>query len=133
MRRLGGALLAALVVSQVCTQGVAAPAGESIYRQGILPSGQPLTARREPDLPVSGIDAACTNCHRRSDHVADSFMRDYLVERVEGMLEHRIITGYYPRLALAPNERFASKGGYIVHFAQPSGAQVSADTDWFVP
>jgi hypothetical protein len=27
------------------------------------------------------------------------------------MLEHRLVTGYYPRLALAPNQRFASKGG----------------------
>jgi hypothetical protein len=76
---------------------------------------------------------ACNLVSETLNHMADSFMRDYLVERVEVMLEHRIITGYYPRLALAPNERFASKGGYIVHFAQPSGAQVSADTDWFVP
>jgi hypothetical protein len=63
----------------------------------------------------------------------DAVTRDYLIERIEGMLEHRMITGYYPRLALAPNERFASKGGYIVHFARPSGVQVVADTDWFVP
>jgi hypothetical protein len=76
---------------------------------------------------------ACSLVSETLNHMADSFMRDYLVERVEGMLEHRIITGYYPRLALAPNERFASKGGYIVHFAQASGAQVSADTDWVVP
>jgi hypothetical protein len=61
MRRLGGALLAALVASQTCAQGTPAPAAESIYRQGI--------ARREPDLKVSGIDAACSNCHRRSEGV----------------------------------------------------------------
>jgi hypothetical protein len=76
---------------------------------------------------------ACGLLSETLSHMADSFMRDYLVERVEGMLEHRIITGYYPRLALAPNERFASKGGFIVHFAQPTGAQLTADTDWLVP
>jgi hypothetical protein len=76
---------------------------------------------------------ACGLLSETLSHMSDSFMRDYLVERIEGMLEHRIITGYYPRLALAPNERFASKGGYIVHFAQASGSQVSADTEWFVP
>ncbi|HWY95449.1 MAG TPA: hypothetical protein VNX69_09670 [Steroidobacteraceae bacterium] len=76
---------------------------------------------------------ACGLISETLSHMADSFMRDYLVERVEGMLEHRIITGYYPRLALAPNERFASKGGFIVHFAQPTGAQLTADTDWLVP
>ena len=50
-----------------------------------------------------------------------------------GMIEHQLISGYYPRLALAPNERFASKGGHLVHFTQPSGAQVLADTEWLVP
>ena len=33
----------------------------------------------------------------------------------------------------AGRERFASKGGYLVHFTQPSGAQVLADTEWLVP
>jgi hypothetical protein len=76
---------------------------------------------------------ACGLLSETLSHMSDSFMRDYLVERVEGMLEHRIITGYYPRLTLAPNERFASKGGFIVHFAQSAGAQVAPDTEWLVP
>jgi hypothetical protein len=76
---------------------------------------------------------ACNLLSEALTHISDSLNRDYLVEHIEGMLEHRIVTGYYPRLALAPHERFASKGGYIVHFTQPSGAQVSADTDWIVP
>jgi hypothetical protein len=67
------------------------------------------------------------------NHMVDTFVRDYLVERIEGMLEHRVITGYYPRLALAPGQRFASKGGYLVRFAQPDGARVLADGEWIVP
>jgi hypothetical protein len=62
-----------------------------------------------------------------------SFNADYLVERMEGMLEHQLVSGYYPALALAPNERFASKGGYIVHLAAPAGTKVVPDTDWQVP
>jgi hypothetical protein len=76
---------------------------------------------------------ACSLLAETVNHMADSFIRDFLVERVEGMLEHRIITGYYPRLALAPNQRFASKGGYLVHFADPSGTHVETDGDWLVP
>jgi hypothetical protein len=34
---------------------------------------------------------------------------------------------------LAPNQRFASKGGYIVHFGDQPGGQLVADSDWIVP
>jgi hypothetical protein len=43
------------------------------------------------------------------------------------------VNGYYPRLGLAPGQRFASKGGYLVRFAQPSGPAVVADGAWLVP
>jgi hypothetical protein len=65
--------------------------------------------------------------------MVDTFVRDYLVERVEESLEHRIITGYYPRLALAPGQRFASKGGYMVRFAEPQGSRLLPDGEWIVP
>jgi hypothetical protein len=67
------------------------------------------------------------------NHMVDTFVRDYLVERVEGMLEHRVITGYYPRLALAPGQRFASKGGYLVRFVGTAGTRVAPEGDWTVP
>jgi hypothetical protein len=62
-----------------------------------------------------------------------SFHADYLVERMESTLEHQLVSGYYPALALAPNERFASKGGYIVHWAAPTGTKLVSDTDWRAP
>jgi hypothetical protein len=65
--------------------------------------------------------------------MVDTFVRDYLIERMEAMLEHRVITGYYPRLALAPGQRFASKGGYIVRFAGTTGTGLVAASDWIVP
>ena len=63
----------------------------------------------------------------------DSFVRDYLVERVEGMLSHRLVNGYYPRLGLAPGQRFASKGGYLVRFSEPVGDAVVGDGAWTTP
>jgi hypothetical protein len=75
----------------------------------------------------------CSLVMETLSHMTGSFGPDYLIERMEGMLEHQLITGYFPRLALAQNERFASKGGYIVHFANPSGSRVLPDADWRVP
>jgi len=76
---------------------------------------------------------ACGILSEAINHMVDTFVRDYLLERIEGMLEHRIITGYYPRLTLAAKQRFASKGGYLVRFADASSARLIADGDWVVP
>jgi hypothetical protein len=65
--------------------------------------------------------------------MADSLVQPYLIEQLQRMVEHRLITGYYPHLSLATNQRFASKGGYIAHFAAASGTRLVADSGWIVP
>jgi hypothetical protein len=76
---------------------------------------------------------ACGILAETLGEMLDSFVRDYLVERVEIMLSHRVITGYYPRLSLAQGQRFASKGGYLVRFAGDDGHKLVADGSWTVP
>jgi mono/diheme cytochrome c family protein len=76
---------------------------------------------------------ACGLVSEAVNHTADNFNRTYLVELLQGMVEHRLVTGYYPRLTLATHQRFASKGGYIVHFADSSGLRLIADGDWTTP
>jgi len=76
---------------------------------------------------------ACSVLAETLASMLDSFVRDFLVERVEVMLSARIINGYYTRLGLAPGQRFASKGGYLVRFADPNGKRVVADGEWIVP
>jgi hypothetical protein len=99
----------------------------------------PLGWFRIRHIPVVALQVqadtflACGLIAETLSHMSDAFIRDYLVERLQDLLAHRIITGYYPRLALAMGQRFASKGGYIVGFAEPSGARVVADGDWIVP
>lgn len=76
---------------------------------------------------------ACSILAQAAGTMLDNFVRDYLVERMEVELSHRIINGYYPRLGLAPGQRFASKGAYLVKFAEASGKRLVADGDWVVP
>ena len=89
---------------------------------------------RVVDLPVQADTyLACGLLSETISHLVDTFVPDYLVERVEDMLEHRVLTGYYPRLTLGEHQRFASKGGYFVKFAAPTGTRVVAASDWVIP
>ncbi len=76
---------------------------------------------------------ACSILSENLDSMRDDFVRDYLLERVEMLLGARVINGFYSRLSLASGQRFASKGGYIVRFAEPEGARVTAEGGWIVP
>jgi len=76
---------------------------------------------------------ACGLVSETLNHIVDAFVRDYLVERIEMAVDHRALTGYYPRLSLAPGQRFASKGGYIVRFTDPQGTKVTPLGDWITP
>ena len=76
---------------------------------------------------------ACNIVSESFSDMLDNFVRDYLVENIEVMLSTRIINGYYTKLGLAPGQRFASKGGYIVRFAAADGKKLIPDGDWIVP
>ena len=76
---------------------------------------------------------ACGVLAETLNHMADVIEPDYLVERMQEILDHRILTGYYPRLTLATGQSLASKGGYLVKFAEPTGTRVVPDGEWTVP
>jgi mono/diheme cytochrome c family protein len=76
---------------------------------------------------------ACGILAETLNHMADVIEPDYLVERMQEILDHRILTGYYPRLTLATGQSLASKGGYFVKFSEPTGTRIVADGEWTVP
>ncbi len=65
-----------------------------------------------------------------TSQMLDNLYRDYLIERAEDMLGRGTNSTAYPRLSLAPGQRFASKGAYI---ARIDGDKLSAESDWIVP
>jgi hypothetical protein len=76
---------------------------------------------------------ACGILAETLNHMADVIEPDYLIERMQEILDHRILTGYYPRLTLAAGQSIGSKGGYLVKFAEPTGTRIVPDGEWTVP
>lgn len=89
--------------------------GRRIYREGILPSGQPLQGASQAGVTLSGTGAACATCHRRSGYGSS-----------EGPIEVRAITGpalFGERVAPpAPASALDSKRPGAAHpLAAPAG------------
>ncbi len=76
---------------------------------------------------------ACGLVSEAVNEMVDAFYGPYLIEVLQAMVEHRIVTGYYPRLTLAENQHFASKGGYVVRFAAGEGRKLVTDHEWLTP
>lgn len=76
---------------------------------------------------------ACGLVSEAANEMVDAFYGPYLIEVLQAMVEHRIVTGYYPRLSLAENQHFASKGGYLVQFVEGQGRKLVADREWLTP
>ena len=74
---------------------------------------------------------ACGILAEALDSMLDSYVPEFLLERVQGMVGMRQATGYFPRLSLAPGQRIASKGGFIVKLA--AAADVAPDGPWITP
>jgi cytochrome c len=99
----------------------------------------PLTWFKTQHVPVVAervqVDTyvACQVLSEAIGHSFGDLVPDYLIEQIENMVSLKLIDGYYPRLGLAPGQRFASKGGYVVRLPAVTGGQVVADSDWLVP
>jgi hypothetical protein len=100
---------------------------------------QPLTYFRSQHIPVVAervqIDTyvACQILSEAVGHAFADLVPDYLIEQIENMVSVKLLDGYYPRLGLAPGQRFASKGGYLVRLAPTPDGAVIADSEWVVP
>jgi hypothetical protein len=62
-----------------------------------------------------------------------SFVRDYLIERIEHMVDSSVTTSVYPRVSLSPGVRFASKGCSIVAYTPGTTPALQPVSEWIVP
>ncbi len=58
------------------------------------------------------------------------FYRDYFIEKIEKMIDNAPYTSVYPRISLAPGQRFVSKGYYMAQFSSDENHRLEAITDW---
>lgn len=61
-------------------------------------------------------------------HIRSNQTREYFIERIEHMTDSMLDTSYYPRLELAPGQRYAAKGAYVWQLDKPP-----ASARWIVP
>lgn len=66
-------------------------------------------------------------------HLVERFSRDYFVESVEHEAENGLDPGVFPRLALGPGQRFASKGCYVVKLSEEAEGGIAPVSGWIVP
>jgi ABC-type branched-subunit amino acid transport system substrate-binding protein len=65
--------------------------------------------------------------------IKNYFYRDYFLERIEHMVDNATFTSIYPRISLAPGQRFVSKGCYIAKLQDGDNGGLVAVTDWLIP
>lgn len=66
-------------------------------------------------------------------HMRGYFFRDYMLERIEHAVDSAPYTSVYPRVSLAPGQRFVAKGGYITRVSSSNRPTLVAVTDWVTP
>jgi hypothetical protein len=66
-------------------------------------------------------------------HIMDSFSRDYLIERVEHVVNQTPTPSLYPSVSLAPGQRFAAKGSSVVELGDGDPPSLKPLSGWIVP
>ncbi len=67
-------------------------------------------------------------------HIRSHFSRDYMIERVEHMVDTMPFHSIYKTLSLGPEQRFASKGAYIIGpIKEATNANNPDNAEWIIP
>jgi hypothetical protein len=64
-------------------------------------------------------------------HIRGYFYRDYMIEKIEHMIDDLPYTSIFPRLSMAPEQRFASRGFYVAKTDGKGG--ITNISEWIAP
>jgi hypothetical protein len=112
---------------------------ENFYRDYLIERAENMLSRREGgkaeqetrDRVALGRPGDLTRKHGTT-MLMDESARIPIGNQKEAAVKSQGTT-MYPHLSLAPGQRQASKGAYIVRFASDSGNQLAAESEWIVP
>ena len=76
---------------------------------------------------------ACSALGAGVNEIAHHVHRDYLVERLEVITGRGGFSGHYPNLGFGAGQRFSSKTGYLVRFADPQSARIASVGERMAP
>lgn len=76
---------------------------------------------------------ACSALGAGMNEIGDHVHRDYLVERFEVIMGRGGFSGHYPNLSFGAGQRFSSKTGYLVRFADPESARIASVGERMAP
>lgn len=116
-----GLLFSALIAAAANAALAADNAGQRIYRDGMLPSGQPLHGTLQNGVALSGAAAACSVCHRRSGLGGGEGQRT--VRPIAGRL---LFTQPLSGTASRPTYTLATLGRALRDGVDPSGRALDA-------
>ncbi len=66
-------------------------------------------------------------------HTRSHFNRAYIIELIEHKLDKAVLTGMYPKLTIGPNQRYASRGGYIMKVPDDVSVALQPVSEWLLP
>jgi hypothetical protein len=110
---------------------------ENFYRDYLVERAEGMLSRREGGKAEQ--EARDRTALGRAGELEKKHGSDKVHESTRVPLQQQVTdvksqgTTMYPHLSLAPGQRFASKGAYMVRFANDDGESLVRVSDWIVP
>jgi ABC-type branched-subunit amino acid transport system substrate-binding protein len=110
------------------------PPEDSVRRRRVIDAWLRSKGIAATDEPLQANTLFTANLVSQAlKHIGSNFYREYFLERIEHIFDSMVTPSAYPRVTLGPNQRYASKGGYVLKLAQEPDGKLAPVGEWIVP